>query len=512
MKPVLRKYESVNQDTQITITQQQKKMCYNAGVHLFTVGLNVLLHALEVTRAVEVKDGRGIRATLGDELEGGEALDADRLNLVGSGVELGNNDILVVLVVLTELLEVRCHLLAVTAPRGVVLDEDVLGAIEGHLIVRLALENPDGVGLVLLRNVLGLEVRGDGAGDVAGDKRLESLSRVGTLKLVLLHALAHNDDASGGDVLLSHTKELKDTVIRLGDSDKEVVTLVAGSNGAGNVDLSGVLLLRVDEDEAVLLDVATKNLLSVALGEGHNKGEHVAGDTLLDRVLGDLALALNTGLLLVVAEAAENNNGVRGRDAGGGLDGSVSGDTVESVLVNLGSVEEGLGSIRVNGIEGTEHNDLSLLLEGGESGLVGNGLGSRAGLLGHPRDNVVLLAATVVLGVLTVDDPLEGREALDTVLAGELLVLGGINSDDGETTLDLHTLEVLGGLLVLRLEGLAVATPRCVELGEDVLVLSDVRVEVVVSEVHDGLAHHHGGQRGHHEGNKRELHYEKRKG
>lgn len=55
----------------------------------------------------------------GEVVQGGEAFDSDVLQLVGHGVQLGNDDVLVVLVALTQLLPGRCHRLAVGAPRCV---------------------------------------------------------------------------------------------------------------------------------------------------------------------------------------------------------------------------------------------------------------------------------------------------------------------------------------------------------------------------------------------------------
>lgn len=54
-----------------------------------------------------------------EELEGGEAVDFDRLNLVGCWVHLGDDDVSTVLVLLTQFLPDRGQLLAVSTPRGV---------------------------------------------------------------------------------------------------------------------------------------------------------------------------------------------------------------------------------------------------------------------------------------------------------------------------------------------------------------------------------------------------------
>lgn len=54
-----------------------------------------------------------------EELEGGEAVDFDRFDLVGSGVHLRDDDVSTVLVLLTQFLPDRGQLLAVSAPRGI---------------------------------------------------------------------------------------------------------------------------------------------------------------------------------------------------------------------------------------------------------------------------------------------------------------------------------------------------------------------------------------------------------
>ena len=58
-------------------------------------------------------------ASLREELDGGERLDFDVVQLVGSGVHLGHNNILVVLELLTQLVPDRHQLFAVSAPWGV---------------------------------------------------------------------------------------------------------------------------------------------------------------------------------------------------------------------------------------------------------------------------------------------------------------------------------------------------------------------------------------------------------
>lgn len=116
-------------------------------------------------------------ATGGEELQSGEALDLDILELVGSGVRHGNNDVLVILsnliehvrcvsiiylVFLAELLPDWGEGFAVTAPWGIELNEDVLGWVEDDIVEVLANDNLDGV-VGVVWDLLGFQVTLDGA-------------------------------------------------------------------------------------------------------------------------------------------------------------------------------------------------------------------------------------------------------------------------------------------------------------------------------------------------------------
>ena len=56
-----------------------------------------------------------------------------KVYLVGSGVHLGDDDVLVVGILLSELVPGGGELFAVSAPGGVELNEDVLGVVAGNL-------------------------------------------------------------------------------------------------------------------------------------------------------------------------------------------------------------------------------------------------------------------------------------------------------------------------------------------------------------------------------------------
>lgn len=79
-------------------------------------GFEELGEALEGAFAGVVDDLVGAG---GEELDGGEGLDLDVFDFVGGRVHLGDDDALVILVLLTQLVPGRRQLFAVAAPRGV---------------------------------------------------------------------------------------------------------------------------------------------------------------------------------------------------------------------------------------------------------------------------------------------------------------------------------------------------------------------------------------------------------
>jgi hypothetical protein len=88
-------------------------------------------------------------------------------------------------------------------------------------------------------------------------------------------------------------------------------------------------------------------------------------------------------------------------------------------------------------------------------------------LVDHGVDNALSGTGSLVIldsglaGLLSRADDLEGWEAFDAELTTERLVLIFVTVDSGDFG---ETIEVLGGLLVGRLEVLAMAAPRRVEL------------------------------------------------
>ncbi|GMR60670.1 hypothetical protein PMAYCL1PPCAC_30865, partial [Pristionchus mayeri] len=122
---------------------------------LLAVALEELDEALKgsVSGVVDDLVGAG-----GEELDGREGLDLDVLDLQCGGVHLGDDDALVVGVLLSQLLPGGNELLAVSAPGSVELDEDVLGGVTGDLLEVLSDESLHGALVPVLGDVLGHEM------------------------------------------------------------------------------------------------------------------------------------------------------------------------------------------------------------------------------------------------------------------------------------------------------------------------------------------------------------------
>merc|ERR1719487_148160 len=165
-------------------------------------------------------------------------------------------------------------------------------------------------------------------------------------------------------------------------------------------------------------------------------------------------------------------------------------------LLNLG-LEGGLGilelllafgdlGIESGGVEG--HGGLDLSLLGGVTEVeVLRSTGRSEVLLGESLE-VLKGAATLVVFEVVRIAVLDGRIALDTVLAAEVLVDGAVNIGDES---GLRVLEFLHELVPSRLHGFAVSSPRSEELDENGLAASHL-VEVVRGELHSGGGDHEG--------------------
>ena len=103
-----------------SLTQPPLK-CPNVGNLQLILGLLLgwliqeLAETLDSSVSVVVND---LICALLEEFDGGEALDLDLLQLVGSGVHLGNDNVLVIGILLSQLVPDGYKLLAVSAPDG----------------------------------------------------------------------------------------------------------------------------------------------------------------------------------------------------------------------------------------------------------------------------------------------------------------------------------------------------------------------------------------------------------
>ena len=101
-----------------SLTQPPLK-CPNVGSLQLILGLLLggliqeLAETLDSSVSVVVND---LICALLEEFDGGEALDLDLLQLVGGGIHLGNDNVLVIGILLSQLVPDGCKLLAVSAP------------------------------------------------------------------------------------------------------------------------------------------------------------------------------------------------------------------------------------------------------------------------------------------------------------------------------------------------------------------------------------------------------------
>lgn len=217
------------------------------------LGSGDLVAAVVADKLSESLDGAGTAVLDGlvlgaglEELDGGEARDVIG-NIVSGGVDLGDGNLVGESgVLLGELVVLRGESLAVTAPGGVELEEDILLVVDDEVLVALG-DDDGGTGLLLL---------GDGLALDAG------------LDLALDELLNERADGLGGDVLGGALLG-EGVLLVLGDvldgesgpgADLEVqvagVLAEGGSVDGSEVDLAAVLLgngLKVSGERLTLL-------------------------------------------------------------------------------------------------------------------------------------------------------------------------------------------------------------------------------------------------------------------
>lgn len=391
------------------------------------VGIDLPLSVL-LDEVGEVLDGTGASVFnwggLGaswEELDGWEALDLI-WDVVGGGIDLGDNDLVSeILVEVGELIVLWSESLAVTAPWGVELNEDVLVVVDDDVLV--AVGNDDGDWALL-----GLWdwLRLDGWGDLAGGEVLNEL----------------------GDGLLSELLVLWEWVLGVlgglldGESwplGLEVEVWSVGTEGdsvnGGKVDLALVLLGKTADGlgEGLLLLWGLEEDVGEWDASGHvslvgvwaNLTNQWSGSDLGE--LGDLLggeLAIEDGLALI--EGLVENDGW-GLDAISLSEGGISSDTEEEVITEaVGNTGEDLVGLLVVLREVGDDNDLVGLLELLNRRVIELGDGWQ-GLLGHVgNDGVGLAWAGVGLVVVEATEDLDGWVTLNLELLAKVGLLGTV--------------------------------------------------------------------------------------
>lgn len=344
----------------------------------------ILLGAVAVVVNVLVNSGTGLA-----ELDGREALDTEgdgRGEVVGSGIELGNDNVRS-LVGLSELLVDGGQVLAVAAPGGVELDQNVLVLVVLDNLGVSGSDNDSDGAVVLLGDGLGLDRRLDSAGQDILSQLLHLLNS--ELTLLVQGELGASDDVldtESGPLLLQ--VDVGGVSAELGGVNVGKVHLALVGLGDG-LDLGAVLgaLLGGGEEE---------------VGEGETR-IHVAGIVVgsdlihggdgvdLDELDQGLGIEGTVQDVLALIELLVKNNSGSGGDLVAGLD-----DTKDVVVaVDLGDALELLASLIILG-EDTDDDNLVGLGEGLE-GLGGKVRDWGEVLLLEVGDDAIGLAGTRVI-------------------------------------------------------------------------------------------------------------------
>lgn len=240
-----------------------------------SLGLNPVNDSLGGSVSVEV-DWVGLVISW-VELEGWESLDGDGFDFVQSGIDLGDNDVGVLLELLSSLLPFWGERLAVSTPWGVELDEDVLGVVKDLRLERLSDQNLDWAfvgGWDLLRLKVSGEFSGVEVVDESGDGLSGEVS--GVLELGdILGGVDQHDLWNASDVdsqIFSQSGEVSVSIIWVGDGEDDSSSLEFLGGGL-EVGLGGnglsVLVVEQEDGWVSLLE----DLLDGSVVELHNGGE-----------------------------------------------------------------------------------------------------------------------------------------------------------------------------------------------------------------------------------------------
>lgn len=418
------------------------------------VGIQELDKVLQSPVQVVVDD---LVVILAEVLDGWEGRDLDALQLVGSGVHLGNHNVSVVLVLLGELFVDGSQLLAVTAPWSIELNQHRLALVQGNRLEVGGDEHLDGLLIPILGQLLRQQMLLQFAIEELLQEGFNGLGRqIIRFGLVLGHILLQLDETNGGNFLLVHAEEFEDAgvVLLIGrDGNKQnIFTILLGDLLQWvnmGLDVSGLL---GDEEQQMRFDGATEDLGSRLMVEVNNQRQRLHLGEFLKALLGQLTL--EHGFLLI--ERLEENDTVLGGFVLGNNIG-VAAHTKDKRVQRVSGLGEDLGLLGLGILEETDDGNLIVLQE--LFGLINAGqvLGWWASLLGHPGNYIGSLTSTAVLHGGAAAEELQCGVSTDLVLLGELTLNGGI--DLGKLDGRLLGGQLLGSLGVLGCQSLAVSAP-----------------------------------------------------
>jgi hypothetical protein len=421
----------------------------------------------------------GLLILTGEEIKSRESLNIKTLNinLVGSGIHLGDDNTVDSGELITQLVPGGGKLLAMSAPGSVKLDKDILVVVHDNVVERGTLENLDISGSILGGNSLrlesGLELAGKNGIDVSGDGiGIIEASRVGEL----LHggARAHVNKNKCGEC--GDAEVLSNLGLAGGHVDSKNGSLEGLGNTGEDFHKRGMMVsLGISEEKGMLLDSRGKNLLGSSL----RKGLHERGGLGRDESSGSLGIEGGTDreISALIIEGLEDNNRVTGKRQML-LDGVSRRNTVLQKLISGSQTQESLGRVGGNIGEITDYDSISRLLKSKDIIGSGKSLGRGARLLLHPTDNITGSAATIVLHLVSVLEEDQSGESLDIkastgVLGDSGINLGKLGSLGGKSS---------GGGGVLRGQTLAMSAPGGIKLNKQKLMLSEGIIEVIISE------------------------------
>eukprot|EP00043_Microstomoeca_roanoka_P020814 m.254117 g.254117 ORF g.254117 m.254117 type:complete len:325 (-) comp17707_c0_seq1:708-1682(-) len=219
-----------------------------------------------------------------EELESRKALNAKILKLVGSGIQLGNNNVIDGGKLLTQLVPNGCKLLAVTAPWSVEFDENILGRIASNLSKVLASQHLDGFLVPILRNLLRAQVAGKLVAKELVGKSGEGLGGDRTSECILRHVTGKINDTNSRKIFLIDAKVLEDAeVISLAAvnvNEEQLATVLLGNSGHGSHQVAVLCMATLNKEQTVNLDVTAENLGCVLVAELNDKGQALLADKL----------------------------------------------------------------------------------------------------------------------------------------------------------------------------------------------------------------------------------------